>query len=241
MALPKIGVTISTDEHHDRTNELKLKEAYFASIRLAGGEPVVFPMETYIKEVPKMAATFQGILLTGGGDMDPALFNGTPHPSIYGIDPYRDVLEIALVNHCASKNLPLLGICRGMQVINVALGGTLYTDIANQLTGALRHPCYPTYPRDYLAHSVRMKVSTHITAITSQSQMMVNSMHHQGIKDLATDLTLSAIAPDGLVEAVEFMFHPFFLGVQWHPECLPNSPSDQAIFSAFVRAATPEE
>lgn len=241
MVLPKIGVTISTDEHHDRTSELKLKEAYFTSIRLAGGEPVVFPMDTPVEQVPEMTSSFQGILLTGGGDIEPALFNGVPHPRVYGIDPRRDVLEISLVNYCAANNLPLLGICRGMQVINVALGGTLYTDIADQLTGALRHPCYPAYPRDYLAHSILMSVSTHITAITGQSQMMVNSMHHQGIKVLASDLTLSAIAPDGLVEGVEFMFHPFFLGVQWHPECLPNSPSDQSIFSAFVRAATPEE
>jgi putative glutamine amidotransferase len=241
MALPKIGVTISTNEHHDRTSELKLKEAYFASIRAAGGDPVVFPMDTYEKKVPSVASGFQGILLTGGGDIDPALFEGEPHPNIYGIDAYRDTLEIALVNYCASKNLPLLGICRGIQVINVALGGTLFTDIADQLPGALRHPCYPAYPRDYLAHSIHMSVSTHITAITSQSQMMVNSMHHQGIKKLAPDLTMSATAPDGLVEAVEFMFHPFFLGVQWHPECLPNSASDRAIFSAFVRAASPEE
>jgi putative glutamine amidotransferase len=241
MALPKIGVTTSTDEHHDRTSELKLKEAYFASIRLAGGEPVAFPMDTTDDQIPEVVSKFQGILLTGGGDIDPALFKGETHPNVYGIDPQRDTLEIALVNYCASKNLPLLGICRGLQVINVALGGTLYTDIADQLTGALRHPCYPAYPRDYLAHSVLMSIGTHITAITGQSQMMVNSMHHQGIKELAPDLTMSAIAPDGLVEGVEFMFHPFFIGIQWHPECLPNSPSDRAIFSAFVRAATPEE
>jgi putative glutamine amidotransferase len=241
MALPKIGVTVSTDEHHDRTSELKLKEAYFASIRLAGGEPVVFPMDTPVDKVPEIAATFQGILLTGGGDIDPAIFNGEPHPNVYGIDPQRDLLEIALVNYCASNNLPLLGICRGLQVINVALGGTLYTDITDQLTGALRHSCFPAYPRDYLAHSIHLTVSTRLTAITGQNQIMVNSMHHQGIKNLAPDLTLSAIAPDGLAEGIEFMFHPFLLGVQWHPECLPNSPSDLAIFSAFVRSGTPEE
>ncbi|HEX7555924.1 MAG TPA: gamma-glutamyl-gamma-aminobutyrate hydrolase family protein [Leptolinea sp.] len=241
MTRPKIGVTISSDEHHDRTSELKLKEAYFTSIRLAGGEPIAFPMDTPMEQVPVLAATFQGILLTGGGDIDPVLFNGETHPRVYGIDRQRDLLEIALVNYCASNKLPLLGICRGMQVINVALGGTLYTDIADQMPGALRHSCYPAYSRDYLAHSVLISVSTHLTAITSQSRMMVNSMHHQGIKELAADLTLSAIAPDGLVEGIEFMFHPFFLGVQWHPECLPNSPSDQALFSALVRAATPEE
>jgi putative glutamine amidotransferase len=198
-------------------------------------------MHTTVAQIPEIASQFRGILLTGGGDIDPVLFDGEPHPNVYGIDAYRDTLEIALVNYCSSTNLPLLGICRGMQVINVALGGTLYTDIAAQLTGALRHPCYPAYPRDYLAHSVHMSVSTHITAITNQSQMMVNSMHHQGIKKLAPDLTMSAVAADGLVEAVEFMFHPFFVGVQWHPECLPNSPSDRAIFSAFIRAANPEE
>jgi len=241
MARPKIGITISTDEHRDRTHELNLKEAYFNSIRLAGGEPVAFPMETPIEQIPEVLGTMQGILLSGGGDIDPAIFDGQPHPKVYGVDPVRDQLEIALANYCADNKIPLFGICRGLQVINVALGGTLYTDISDQLPGALKHPCYPEFARDYLAHSVMIKVSTHLTAITEQSQMKVNSMHHQGIKDIAPDLTISAMSPDGLVEGVEFMFHPFFLGVQWHPECLPNSPSDQALFKALIRAATPEE
>lgn len=241
MACPRIAVTISTDEHHDRTKELKLKEAYFLSIQNAGGEPVIFPMESSVKKVPEILADFQGVLLTGGGDFDPVLFDGIPHPNVYGIDRHRDELEIALVNYCSANKLPLLGICRGMQAINVALGGTLYTDIADQLPGALRHPCYPAYPRDYLAHTVDIHINTHLTAITKQTQMKVNSMHHQGIKEIAQELTVSAISLDGLIEGVEFMFHPFFLGVQWHPECLPDSPSDRALFSALVRAASPKE
>jgi putative glutamine amidotransferase len=241
MARPKIAVTISTDEHHDRTKELKLKEAYFLSIQNAGGEPVVFPMDSSVEKVPEIIAEFQGVLLTGGGDFDPVLFNGIPHHNVYGIDRHRDELEIALVNYCSSNNLPLLGICRGMQAINVALGGSLHTDIADQLPGALRHSCYPAYPRDYFAHTVDIHINTHLTAITNQTQLKVNSMHHQGIKDIAQELTVSAVSPDGLIEGVELMFHPFFLGVQWHPECLPDSPSDRAIFSALVRAASPKE
>ncbi len=241
MSRPKIGVTISSDEIRDRTKELNLKEAYFTSIQRAGGEPVAFPMSTPVEQLPGVISTLKGIVLTGGGDIDPVLFDGQPHPKVYGIDAVRDQIEIELARYCADHKIPLFGICRGLQVINVALGGTLYTDIADQLPGALKHPCYPDYARDYLAHSVMIKVSTHLTAITGQSQMKVNSMHHQGIKDLAPDLTLSAMAPDGLVEGVELMFHPFYLGVQWHPECLPNSPSDQALFSAFIRAANPEE
>lgn len=238
---PIIGVTISADENKDRTRELNLKEAYFTSIRRAGGEPVAFPMDTPVDKLSDVLSSMKGVLLSGGGDIDPEVFGGLPHPKVYGIDPARDAVEIALAKYCARNKYPLLGICRGTQVINVALGGTLYTDITDQLPGALKHPCYPEKPRNYLAHSVMIKISTHLTAITRQSQMKVNSMHHQGIKDLAPDLTLSAIAPDGLIEGVELMFHPFFLGVQWHPECLPESPSDQAIFSAFVRAANPED
>jgi putative glutamine amidotransferase len=241
MTRPKIGVTISTDEQRDRIRELNLKEAYFNCIRQAGGEPVAFPMDTPTDQIPEALSSFQGILLSGGADIDPAIFGGEPHPRVYGIDPVRDQLELELAKYCADNKFPLFGICRGLQVINVALGGTLYTDITDQLPGALKHPCYPEYPRDYLAHSVMIKVSTHLTAITEKNQMKVNSMHHQGIKDLGVGLTLSAMSPDGLVEGIELMFHPFFLGVQWHPECLPNSPADQALFSALVRAATPEE
>ena len=241
MTKPRIGVTISADETRDRTKELRLKEAYFASVEKAGGEPVAFPMDTPVESLAEVVSGFKGILLTGGADIDPELFHGEPHPKVYGVDPTRDSIEIALANYCADNKIPLLGICRGLQVINVALGGTLYTDITDQLPGALKHPCYPDYARDYLAHSVMIKVNTHLTAITGQTQMKVNSLHHQGIKDLAPDLTMSAMSPDGLIEGVEFMFHPFFLGVQWHPECLPDSAPNQAIFSAFIRAASPEE
>ncbi len=241
MSRPKIGVTISSDEIRDRTKELNLKEAYFSAIQRAGGEPVAFPMDTPDEQLPGVIASLKGVLLSGGGDIDPVLFDGQAHPKVYGIDAVRDHVEIELARYCADHKIPLFGICRGLQVINVALGGTLYTDIADQLPGALKHPCYPDYARDYLAHSVMIKVSTRLTAITGQSQMKVNSMHHQGIKDLAPELTLTAMAPDGLVEGVELMFHPFYLGVQWHPECLPDSPADQALFSAFIRAANPEE
>ncbi|BCY18143.1 gamma-glutamyl-gamma-aminobutyrate hydrolase [Leptolinea sp. HRD-7] len=241
MTKPRIGVTISADETRDRTKELRLKEAYFSSIEKAGGEPVVFPMDTPVEKLAEVVSGFRGILLTGGADINPELFHGEPHPKVYGVDPTRDSIEIALANYCADNKIPLLGICRGLQVINVALGGTLYTDISDQLPGALKHPCYPDYARDYLAHNVMIKVNTHLTAITGQNQMKVNSLHHQGIKDLAPDLTMSAMSPDGLIEGVEFMFHPFFLGVQWHPECLPDSAPNQAIFSAFIRAATLEE
>jgi putative glutamine amidotransferase len=241
MTKPRIGVTISADETRDRTKELRLKEAYFESVERAGGEPVAFPMETPVEKVAEAVSEFRGILLTGGADIDPALFNGEPHPRVYGVDPNRDAIEIALANYCADHKVPLFGICRGLQIINVTLGGTLYTDITDQLPGALKHPCYPEYARDYLAHNIMIKVNTHLTAITGQSQMKVNSLHHQGIKDLAPDLTMSAMSPDGLIEGVEFMFHPFFLGVQWHPECLPDSAPNQALFTAFVRAATPEE
>lgn len=241
MTRPQIGVTISADEQRDRTSELKLKDAYFTSIRQAGGEPVAFPMDTPLDQIPEVLSTFGGILLSGGGDIDPMVYSGQPHPKVYAVDPVRDQLEIELARFCADNKIPLFGICRGLQVINVALGGTLYTDITDQLSGALKHPCYPDYPRDYLAHSVMIKVSTHLTAITGKDQIKVNSMHHQGIKDLGDGLTISAIAPDGLVEGIEFIFHPFFLGVQWHPECLPQSPSDQALFSAMVRAASSEE
>ncbi len=155
MAKPKIGVTISTDEHHDRTSELNLKEAYFNCIRLAGGEPVAFPMDTPVDQIPEILADHAGASCLPAAVILIRLFlTANRTPKSMALTRSVIMLEIALANYCADNKIPLFGICRGMQVINVALGGTLYTDITDQLTGALRHPCYPEYPRDYLAHSV---------------------------------------------------------------------------------------
>jgi putative glutamine amidotransferase len=123
-------------------------------------------------------------------------------------------------------------------VINISLGGTLFEDIQEQRPNSLNHQCFPEQPREHLAHSVAIKPNSQLSAILESSTTMVNSMHHQGIDSLAPDLQASAHAPDGLIEAVEILYHPFGLAVQWHPEHLQANATMQTLFHAFVKACT---
>jgi putative glutamine amidotransferase len=134
--------------------------------------------------------------------------------------------------------MPFLGICRGFQILNVALGGTLHTHIEDQLPGAVQHACFTTHPIDHEAHSINLKPGSLLAEIHQAEQVMVNSHHHQGAKDIAGNLEEIGWAPDGLVEAVSLPEHPFGLGVQWYPEWMPKAIQQQRLFAALIRAAT---
>jgi putative glutamine amidotransferase len=221
----------------DGNETIRLGEAYVQAVLRAGGIPLLLPP---VGKLPLEAVLprLDGLLLTGGGDIDPVLFDGRRHPSIYGIDAERDELEIALVRAAVRQGLPFLAICRGIQVVNVALGGTLYTDIADQLPGALAHPWQAGAPRDRLVHPVKVEADSRLAEMLGASgQVQVNSLHHQGIQRLAAGLRSTATAPDGLIEAVEATTSPFGLAVQWHPECLPALAPMQALFQGLVTAA----
>ena len=220
----------------DGNEIIRLGEVYVQAVLRAGGVPLLLPpvgklpLETVL---PRL----DGLLLTGGGDIDPILFAGKPHPNVYGIDPERDEMEIALVNAAVRLGLPFLAICRGIQVVNVALGGTLYTDISDQLPGALAHPWQKGAPHDHITHTVRVEIGSRLAELLGSAQVGVNSLHHQGIQRLADGLVCTATAPDGLIEAVEVTGHPFGLAVQWHPEWLPEVAPMQRLFQGLVAAA----
>jgi putative glutamine amidotransferase len=243
MSVPLIGITTSrllTDKDKVLIN---MHEAYVQSVVKAGGVPVLIPTGISPSSWANILSHLSGVLITGGADVDPARYHGEHHPTVYGIDPDRDALEIFLVQQCAQANLPLLGICRGIQVINVALGGTLYADIVSYKPGALKHDWFPDWPRDYLAHEIRLVKDSQIINFLSPDHhesdgtIKVNSMHHQGVCDLGPTLKPVAFSPDGLVEAVELVGHPFGVGVQWHPECLPEIETMRALFRGFIDAA----
>jgi len=237
MPQPVIGITTTRTQHKNEYPNAAQSEKYIEAVLLAGGLPVLIPNLLPPSDLEALRARLDGILLTGGSDVDPALFNGAPHPEIYGIYPQRDATEIALVQRAAQTGQPFMGICRGIQVVNVALGGTLYTHIADQLQGALRHDWYPDIPRDYLAHPVTVQPGSLLERITASSELKTNSLHHQGLRQIAPTLRPIAWAPDGLVEAVELPGHPFALGVQWHPEWLVQYPPMLELFKALVSAA----
>ncbi len=233
---PLIGITVDTVSAVDRSH-YRLGCTYTQAIKQAGGLPLMIPGDFPLGRIEELRRHLDGLLLTGGSDLDPKCYAGQPHPRLNATNPERDQLEISLVQLAASSGWPFLGICRGIQVINVALGGTLFTDLADQFNGSLKHDYYPTYPRDYLAHRVVLAENSRLRQILMAEEFPVNSLHHQGIRRLASSLNETAYAPDGLIEAVELPGHPFGIGVQWHPEELLNSPRMQALFSTFVQAS----
>ena len=211
--------------------------SYIDALARAGAAFVLLPLGMPYERLELLLEILDGVIFTGGGDIETARFNGESHPEVDGVQPERDELELQMARDVAEGGLPFLGICRGLQVVNVAFGGSLYTHIADQLPGALEHYFYPDWPRDHIAHPVQVSEDSLLAVLVGEPVLQVNSLHHQGVKDLAPNLTPVARAPDGLVEALELHGHPFGLAVQWHPECLPDDSRMQAIFDAFVAAA----
>jgi putative glutamine amidotransferase len=237
---PIIGVTSHYEPSRDGLSPfgtIDVGESYIQAVLKAGGTPVVLPVGLADDNLQSVFARLDGILLTGGSDIDPARFDGMPHPRVYGIDPRRDALEMRLVQMAAEQGKPFLGICRGIQAVNVALGGTLYTDIGDQFPGALRHDWYPNIPRNTLAHAVRLEPGSKLAQILGGATFEVNSLHHQGLKEVPPALQVVGHAPDQMIEAVELVGHPFGLAVQWHPEWLQEHAPQRALFKALIEAA----
>ncbi len=238
MGNPVIGVTSSyAPPKEGKFGTVMVGESYLQAVLNAGGVPVVLPVGLSTADLSALFSRLDGILLTGGGDIDPARFAGLPHPRVYDIDPRRDEMEIRLAQLAAESGKPFLGICRGIQVINVALGGSLFTDIGDQLPQPLRHDWYPDVPRNYLAHPVSLEPGSRLAQVLGGESFEVNSLHHQGLERLAPALKAVATSPDHLVEGVELPGHPFGLGVQWHPEWLQEHAPQRQLFRELVRAA----
>ncbi|MGH7562067.1 MAG: gamma-glutamyl-gamma-aminobutyrate hydrolase family protein [Gemmatimonadales bacterium] len=219
-----------------------MNSRYSLTVAAAGGTPVMLPLLD--GDLPTLRALFDrldGVLLPGGVDMDPCTFGSPPHPRLGRIDPARDAVELALARWAVEERKPILGLCRGLQVLNVALGGTLYQDIEAEVPGAIKHDYVPTagYERDYRAHEVTIAGGSRLASAFGAPAVAVNSMHHQAVQQLAPALVVSARAPDGIVEAVESGTDHFLVGVQWHPEVFEQSdPGTRRLFRSFVEAAS---
>ncbi len=231
---PRIGLTTSTSRGGDGNGTVRfgVPEPYVRRVEEAGGLPVALPTSA-----PESARAYlgmvDGIVLIGGADVDPSLYDAPRHPRLEEVDLDRDRFEIALVQAAAGAGVPTLGVCRGIQVMNVALGGTLHQDIPSALPGAVPHRVL-SYEH---AHPVRLAEGSLLHGIVGTASVDVNSSHHQAIDGCAKSLRVVATAPDGVVEAAEAPGHPFLLGVQWHPERLPSDPATRRLFSALVAAA----
>jgi putative glutamine amidotransferase len=235
MMKPVIGITTNQSKNANGQPTIMLMQSYVNAVRQAGGVPVLVPSLIAEDGWHTVYSRLDGILFSGGGDIGLEYSPGEPHPRIDDVDLARDSIELKMIQAAASDGKPFLGICRGCQVMNVALGGTLYTHIPDQLPNALDHD-YPGNMRTILVHEVRIEEGTRIAEIFGEPIIRVNSLHHQGLKDIASSLRVTGYAPDGLVEAIELPDHPFGLAVQWHPEWLTDQEPTRNLFQKFVEA-----
>lgn len=233
---PLIGITTNQSQNASGQPTVMLMQSYINAVIQAGGVPVLIPSLISEDGWETAYSRLDGILFSGGGDIGLEFSPGEPHPRIDGVDLSRDFIELKMIQAAAADAKPFLGICRGCQVINVALGGTLYTHIPDQLPNALDHS-YPGNMRTMLVHEIKIDEGTRVADIFGEPIIQVNSLHHQGLKDIAPSLRVAGIAPDGLVEAVELTDHPFGIAVQWHPEWLMDQQGTRNLFNKFVKIA----
>jgi putative glutamine amidotransferase len=217
----------------DENSRYSLPVEYVDSVERAGGIPLLIPPGK--PAVASLLEQVDGLILTGGGDISPSVYDGDTHEALYMVDSSRDDLEMELTRKAIASKLPTLGICRGMQIINVALGGTLIEHLPDVVGDAVAHRAPPREP---VPHPVHLKPGSRLEKILMQAEHNPPSWHHQGIRDLAVKLEVVASAADGTIEAVEMPEHPWLLAVQWHPELTAaTEPADQRLFDAFVQAA----
>ena len=211
---------------------------YMESVRRAGGEPIEVAAGG---EAPEhILARVDGIMLTGGGDVDPMLYGETPHATFQAAEGDRDQFEMALTRAAIAANIPFLAICRGMQLLNVAMGGTLIQDIPSQVPGALEHSL--PEPRAHVAHEVWVAKGSRLSALLADHMedgetCHVNSRHHQSVATAAPGFEITATSPDGVIEAMEQPGAAFCIGVQWHPENFWRTGEFRSLFEGFVQAA----
>lgn len=221
---------VSETKYYGEQRLTSLYDLYVRAIKAAGALPVVLA-HSDPADVPALLERFDGLLIPGGGDIDPATYGETPNAgTLYGIRPEADLFEVALVREAAKSNLPFLGICRGLQVLNVAFGGTLHQDL-------------PEHPQDLMGRAfaghyrTTVVPGTHLHDVVDRTELVINSLHHQGVKDLGEGLRVAATAGDGVVESIESTDPRWdAVAVQWHPECLSKDHA-KALFDWLVDAA----
>jgi len=242
---PIIGITATLKEDVETVAERPLGKFvrtdfdYVDGVAGAGGVPVVLPPVGDEGTAEAVVSSLDGLLLSGGSDLDPGYYGESPVPELGPTIPERDAFEMALVGVALRRGMPVFGICRGMQVLNVALGGTLYQDLPSQWDGdVLKHR--QDTPKWQPTHEVEVREGSYVAGVMGRKVVKVNSYHHQGIKDLADGLVATGRSSDGLVEAVEAedLSEGWLLGVQWHAEAMRGAgPQQESLFEAHVAAA----
>ncbi|MCU1348124.1 MAG: peptidase [Acidobacteria bacterium] len=233
MNKPLIGIGSDLQLTPGKRDRAFAYMTYIESLRNAGAVPVLIPPQP--ENAADVVAGLDGLLLAGGDDCDPAAYGEERHATCEPMDIRRQDNDLALARAARELGVPTLGICLGMQVMNVAAGGTLIQDIASQFETEIQHV---SEPEDRARHDVMIDAGTKLASIVGAApEMNVNSSHHQAIRKVGEGLRAAAHAPDGIVEGLEDPKHPFYVGVQWHPEDMRGEPSATSIFGAFIEAA----
>ncbi len=231
---PIIGVMPLWDDEKD---SIWMLPGYMDGVHQAGGLPIIFPFSTDEDELDQLITLCDGFLFTGGHDVSPAIYHESPLAGLDSCCVKRDEMETLVLGKAIGLAKPVLGICRGIQFINAALGGTLYQDIPSQHPSGIEH--HQCAPYDRPIHDVLVRTGSPLYRCLGVERLPVNSYHHQAVKELAPVLEIMAVSPDGLVEALHMPGHRFLWAVQWHPEfSYKTDPKSMKIFSAFVGAAS---
>tara|TARA_Y100001934_G_C12318351_1_gene758768 strand:+ start:176 stop:895 length:720 start_codon:yes stop_codon:yes gene_type:complete len=235
MTRPPIGITLDSEEPggYSKFPWYAVRENYGSAVAAGGGLPIMLPHE--IDRIDEYLDLISGLVVTGGAfDVDPALFGAvSTHPSVV-VKSHRTDFEWAVTEKALSRNMPVLGICGGQQLLNVVLGGTLIQHIPDEIENPLPHE--QPNPRDEAGHDTEVVKNTLLHRIASNTNLSVNSAHHQAVKDVGENVVVNAVAQDGVIEGIESADYAFCLGVQWHPE-FSIDPADAKIFKAFTDAA----
>lgn len=240
MRRPLIGITGRKDNSARLHNSplIAVGETYIRAVHKVGGTPVILPPVVQADDWATLLNQLDGLLFSGGEDIAPVHYGEAPESWLGGVDDERDDAELGLARLALNQQMPILGICRGHQVLNVALGGTLYQDLAVQVPGSLDHAYTPARPLGTLVHPVTIDSDSELAALLGGTTFQVNSAHHQAVREPGEGLRIVARAPDGVVEALEFPGYPFFVSVQWHPEVMVKFSDEMVpLFEALVTAA----
>lgn len=240
MRKPIIGITtgnqIITEGVLCGTARAGVSSDYIQAVCAIGGIPILLPVVTDMQSITIMLNYIDGLILSGGGDVDPGLYLEEPHPGLGKVSPERDNFEIAATKYCIENNKPVLGICRGIQIINVAFGGSLYQDIFQQKTEyCLQHN--QTSPKYVATHTVNIEKGSKLHQLLQKCSIRTNSFHHQAIKHIAPGFIVNSFTQDGIIEGLEKQGPEYVIGVQWHPEMMVlNHPDMLTIFDGLIQA-----
>lgn len=239
MSRKIVGILGSTSAAtEDSGPKQYLNRAYVWAVENAGGTPIILPVTREPAAISRYLGLLDGLVLSGGVDVDPACFGEEPHPQLGTVDDDRDTTELPLIREALAQDMPIFAICRGIQSLNVAMGGSLYQDIPSQVPSPIHHQQGDLkIPRGQTSHAVRVVPGSRLHSIVEAEEIRTNSFHHQALKQVAEGLVVTGYAEDDIIEAAESPSHRYVVAVQFHPEeTAPNDLPSRRLFDAFVAA-----